>query len=46
MWLLSVLSFTHRVIIDRFINDTGHGRRKIDGINGAKKTCPKKKYDW
>ena len=35
MWLLSVLEFTYRVIIDIFINDTNNGRIKIDGINGS-----------
>ena len=33
MWLLSVLGFTYRVIIDIWINDTGNGKRKIDDIN-------------
>ena len=38
MWLLSVLEFMHRVMIDRCINSTGHGRSNIYGINGADKT--------
>ena len=37
-WILFVLVFTYRVIIDRCINDPGNGRRKIDGINGSDKT--------
>ena len=37
MWILFVLVFTYRVIIDRCINDPGNGRRKIDGINGSEK---------
>ena len=35
MRLLSVLAFTHIVIIDRWIKSLGHGRLKIYGINGA-----------
>ena len=38
MWRLSVLAFTCRVIIYRCINSPGHGRSKIDGINGSDKT--------
>ena len=38
MWLLYVLEFTNRVIIDRLINDPSHCRSKIDGINRANKT--------
>ena len=38
MWLLYVLEFTYRVVIDRLINAPSHGRRKIDGINGYDKT--------
>ena len=33
IWLLSVLVFTYRVIIDRCINYPVCGRRNIDGIN-------------
>ena len=33
IWLLSVLVFTYRVIIDRCINYPGHGIRKIYVIN-------------
>ena len=33
LWILSVLSFTYILIIDRCINAPGHDRRKIDGIN-------------
>ena len=43
MWLLSVLEFTHRVIIYKIINHPGHGRIKIDGINGDNKTYLKQK---
>ena len=38
MWLLSVLAFTYIVIIYRCVNYTGHGRSKIDVINGYVKT--------
>ena len=38
MWLLSLLSFTDRVIIDRIINSPCHGRIKIYVINGDDKT--------
>ena len=37
MWLLSILEFANRVIIDRCINDLVHGRSKIDDINGSDK---------
>ena len=37
MWILSVMEFTRRLIIDRLTNSPGHGRSKIDGINGAEK---------
>ena len=46
MWILSALAFTHRVIRDRCVNYPGHGRIKIDGINGADKTYLKKKCSW
>ena len=42
-WLLSVLTFTHRRIVDRFINDTGGDGSKIGGINGFEKTYLKRK---
>ena len=35
VWLLSVLEFTHRVIIDICINDPGNGRSKVYGIRGS-----------
>ena len=38
IWLLSVLEFTYRVIIDRCINVPGHGKIKIYGINICNKT--------
>ena len=38
MWILYVLLFTHRGIIDICINVQGHGRIKIYGINGANNT--------
>ena len=38
MCLLSILEFTHIVIIYRCINDPGHGRIKIYGTNGSNKT--------
>ena len=37
LWILSVLSFTYKVVIYRYINAPGHGRRKTDGINGSDK---------
>ena len=37
MWLLSVLDFTNRVIIDRCINAPDRGRRKIDYLKVADK---------
>ena len=43
MWILSILVFTHRVIIDRYINSPGRDRIKIDCINGSDKTCFKNK---
>ena len=43
MWLLSVLVFTHKVIIDICINAPGHGRSKIYSINGSKKKNLKQK---
>ena len=43
MWILSVLEFTHRVIIDRWIDAPGHARSKIDGINGDEKKYLKRK---
>ena len=43
MWLLSVLEFTHRVIIGRCINDPGCGKSKIDGINVSNKIYLKQK---
>ena len=43
MWLLSILEYTHRVIIDRFINASVHGKRKIYVINGSKNIYLKQK---
>ena len=37
IWLLSVLGFTYRGIIDRCINVPGHDKIKIDGINRCNK---------
>ena len=37
MWLLSVLVFTYRVIIDRCINYPINWRNKLYGINGSDK---------
>ena len=37
-WILYVLKFTHRVIIDICINAPGHGRSKIVTINVSEKT--------
>ena len=37
MYLLSKLSFMYQVVIDRCVSAPGHGRSKIDGINGADK---------
>ena len=44
MCLSSTLEFTHRVIIDRCINAPGHGRSKMYGIHGAKKTYLKQNF--
>ena len=38
MWLLSILAFTSRLIIDRWVNHPGHGRIKRYGINGSDKS--------
>jgi hypothetical protein len=38
MYLLSKLSFMYQIVIDRCVSAPGHGRSKIDGINGADKT--------
>ena len=38
LWILSVLSFKYIVIIDRQINATLHGIRRIYGINGSDKS--------
>ena len=45
MWILSVLTFTHRVIIDRCVIDPGHGKSKIYVINGVNKTTFRKIHD-
>ena len=44
MWILSVLAFTYRVIIDIFVNSPGRGRRNIYSINGSNKTHFKNIY--
>ena len=44
IWLLSVLVFTYRVIIDICINHPVHVRRKIYGINGSYKLYLRQKY--
>ena len=41
MWILYVLAFKYRVIIDRCINDPVSFIIKIDGINGSNKTYKK-----
>ena len=46
MCLLSVLTFTYRVIIDGWINAPGHGISKIGGINGSDKTYLKCICAW
>ena len=43
MWILFLLVFTHRVIIDICNNAPGRGRIKIHGINGYYKTYLKQK---
>ena len=43
MWLLYELELTYRVMIDICINSPGHGKSKIDDINGSKKTHLKQK---
>ena len=35
MWLLSVLTFTHRLLMGSCINYPGHGKRKLDSIDLA-----------
>ena len=42
-WTLLVSGFTYRVVIDRFINVTGQGRSKIDGINGSDQSYSRQK---
>ena len=41
--ILSILVFTHRVIIDKLVHVPGHSRSKIYGINGVNKTYLKQK---
>ena len=43
LWLLSVLSFTYRVVIYRNIDYFGNGIRKIDGINRSEKSYLRQK---
>ena len=43
MWILYVLLFTHRVIIDKCINVPGDGRIEIDSINESRKRYFKQK---
>ena len=43
MWILSVLVFTYRVIIYRYIYDPFRGRSQIDVINGYEKTYLRQK---
>ena len=43
MWILYVLVFTYRLIIDKCINAPGNGIFKIDGIDGSNKTYLKQK---
>ena len=43
LWILSMLVFTYRVIIYRYINAPGDGRRKIDGINESDKSYSRQK---
>ena len=43
MWLLSVLAFIYRLIMDRFINAQVRGRNKIDCITRSDKTYLKQK---
>ena len=38
MWILFLLTFTYRVIIDIFINAPGRVRSKIYGISGSDKS--------
>ena len=44
MWILSVLSFTYRVIIDKYNNSTGPGRSKMYGMNGSDKSYLRQKF--
>ena len=46
LWLSSVLEFTYLVIIDVCINAPGHGRRKIDGIDGSEKSYLRQNIAW
>ena len=43
MFLLSLLSFTYRVITDRWENATDHDRSKIDGFDISDKKYLKQK---
>ena len=43
MWLLSVLIFTHIVIIDRCIHSSGRGRINVDVIHGYDKSYLRQK---
>ena len=43
MCILSALVFTYIVIIDRCINVPGHGRSKIDDMNGSDRDIIRKK---
>ena len=44
MWILAVLVFIYRLIIDRLINSPGHGRIKIDRINGYENSYLRQRY--
>ena len=43
MYILSVLEFTYRVIIDRCINHPGHGRFKLDSTHGSENSHLRRK---
>ena len=43
LYLLSVLAYVHRIIINRMINAPGHGKGMIDGLNAVDKQFIRRK---
>ena len=39
LYLMSVISQTHSIIIDRGISAPGHGKEVVDGLNDVVNTC-------